>query len=607
MIIFKKGFFESLFLTLIASQVFSKAIDETDPKNLRCGKDIGVCSDGSCCSKDGWCGNTDSHCNVDNGCQIEFGACNEYREVEIMKVENSEDDNNEDENSEDDNNKVENNEVENSEDDNNEDESHKDESSEDESSEDESSKDESSEDESSDDESSDDESSDSESSDSDDEHINIKSSNGKISIGKISIDKVYIDKVSMDDFTKTNNDDKNNNDGKNNNNTSNNNDTSSIKDANNSDTSSNKDAKSNNKTNSNNNVKSNNDAKNNNGAKSNNDTKKKNVTPSYKSCKTSNNLEGVCVKKSDCVMKEGQVGSAKYYPGFCLSDSEDVLCCVKTVSQLSDGTKLLSEGICKNISECPANQRIKNQCPGNSNVQLCVDLDDVTQKVIDDVESTVSKVTDTIGNALGQKGCPGSCKNPLSCAGEADSDNYNFDIILDGLCSTASQKCCIPKHNDKESDYNFIEVLSNPEGDTLTSISDFKDALVHYRGKSGKTVPANSHLIGLILNDDTFREKMKIIKYNLTNRVKEAQVGETIKSKKDSYVGLDTPALGSYRLDIEYSFVVKEGKNSFLIHCFGENRWDFVKTGNGWWYDLFHEDIPHILAKPDFGKNLYVK
>ncbi|ORX42771.1 hypothetical protein BCR36DRAFT_264070, partial [Piromyces finnis] len=39
----------------------------------KCGKDIGKCSNGQCCSKKGYCGSTSAYCGI--GCQSEFGRC----------------------------------------------------------------------------------------------------------------------------------------------------------------------------------------------------------------------------------------------------------------------------------------------------------------------------------------------------------------------------------------------------------------------------------------------------------------------------------------------------------------------------------------------------
>jgi len=91
-------------------------------------------------------------------------------------------------------------------------------------------------------------------------------------------------------------------------------------------------------------------------------------------CTPGANLQGVCVKKSQCVMQKGQAGSAKTYKGFCKNDPADVLCCVKKVTKLTNGNTLANAGTCKNVSQCPSASNIlySNQCPGSSNVRLCV-------------------------------------------------------------------------------------------------------------------------------------------------------------------------------------------------------------------------------------------
>ena len=73
-------------------------------------------------------------------------------------------------------------------------------------------------------------------------------------------------------------------------------------------------------------------------------------------------------------MKNGQKGQVQTYKGFCLSDPSDVFCCVKKVTQLVSGKRLSKAGTCKNLSQCPVSSYIRynNQCPGNSNIKLCV-------------------------------------------------------------------------------------------------------------------------------------------------------------------------------------------------------------------------------------------
>ncbi|ORX56599.1 hypothetical protein BCR36DRAFT_280240, partial [Piromyces finnis] len=39
----------------------------------RCGKDVGECDEGECCSKYGFCGKSKMYCG--SGCQSEYGLC----------------------------------------------------------------------------------------------------------------------------------------------------------------------------------------------------------------------------------------------------------------------------------------------------------------------------------------------------------------------------------------------------------------------------------------------------------------------------------------------------------------------------------------------------
>jgi len=48
---------------------------------VRCGKGIGSCPDGQCCSKKGYCGTTSAYCSVSQGCQNKYGKCNTSKKV----------------------------------------------------------------------------------------------------------------------------------------------------------------------------------------------------------------------------------------------------------------------------------------------------------------------------------------------------------------------------------------------------------------------------------------------------------------------------------------------------------------------------------------------
>jgi len=49
--------------------------------DYRCGKGLGRCPSGYCCSKYGWCGTSDKYCSIDEGCNSEFGECRSQRKI----------------------------------------------------------------------------------------------------------------------------------------------------------------------------------------------------------------------------------------------------------------------------------------------------------------------------------------------------------------------------------------------------------------------------------------------------------------------------------------------------------------------------------------------
>jgi len=59
--------------------------DKNISKDGKCGKGVGSCKKGYCCSKYGWCGKSDRHCKVEEGCQSEFGDCKKVT-VKVTKV-----------------------------------------------------------------------------------------------------------------------------------------------------------------------------------------------------------------------------------------------------------------------------------------------------------------------------------------------------------------------------------------------------------------------------------------------------------------------------------------------------------------------------------------
>jgi hypothetical protein len=92
-------------------------------------------------------------------------------------------------------------------------------------------------------------------------------------------------------------------------------------------------------------------------------------------CNAGSYGRGVCVKKSSCVMYNGQIGSATPYAGSspnwpCPNDPSDVICCVKILTRLRDGITKIS-GRCLNVNECSGSTINTAECPGSNNVKLC--------------------------------------------------------------------------------------------------------------------------------------------------------------------------------------------------------------------------------------------
>ena len=86
--------------------------------------------------------------------------------------------------------------------------------------------------------------------------------------------------------------------------------------------------------------------------------------------------KGICVEKSSCTLYGKQIGTAYYYNGktpewLCPNDPPDVICCVKRITTLRDGTKM--EGKCKNVRQCKGTVVDTFECPGSDNVKLCVE------------------------------------------------------------------------------------------------------------------------------------------------------------------------------------------------------------------------------------------
>jgi len=119
-------------------------------------------------------------------------------------------------------------------------------------------------------------------------------------------------------------------------------------------------------------------------------------------CNGGSNGEGVCIKKSDCVMYGSQTGKVVPYAGSapnwpCPNDPADVICCIKTVTKLRNGQSLNGRtGRCRNVSKCPSTSELIStyECPGSNNVKLCVPKK-ATTTTKKTTKKTVTKKTTT--------------------------------------------------------------------------------------------------------------------------------------------------------------------------------------------------------------------
>jgi len=60
---------------------------------------------------------------------------------------------------------------------------------------------------------------------------------------------------------------------------------------------------------------------------------------------------------------------------------------------------------------------------------------------------------------------------------------------------------------------------------------------------------------------------------------------------------LNIPALGSFNVNLDYSFIPKYGTNTFTIYFWGYNTWDFETNENySAALNLFDEIIPGLIS-----------
>jgi len=147
------------------------------------------------------------------------------------------------------------------------------------------------------------------------------------------------------------------------------------------------------------------------------------------------------------------------------------------------------------------------------------------------------------------------------------------------------------------------------EGSTHIVIDDFRDALSHYRGKSGGTSSATATLIGEIKGDDSYKTKiMTNLKESL--EAKSSDVPTTQQSGTISgsgFRGLECHTMGSFKADFNYNYDwqasewnawgVRDVTATVDIDFTFNDAWDFVTNPSyNFWQNLTREWGPGIIA-----------
>jgi len=182
----------------------------------------------------------------------------------------------------------------------------------------------------------------------------------------------------------------------------------------------------------------------------------------------------------------------------------------------------------------------------------------------------------------GEENGGGVCPEGYCCSKEGWCGHTDFHCAVENGCQSMYGLC------HSESSDSISDPDDDDDGKALmkrgyniksysTTISNLDEAIAYYRKKSGKTAAAKS---SLIKNSLSFKNEMTKLEKKIKKKITDKKIknGQLIKNSKGSYIGLWCLTLGSYRLDLEYSFKPKKGNNKVKIHFWGKNRWDFEKV-----------------------------
>jgi hypothetical protein len=138
--------------------------------------------------------------------------------------------------------------------------------------------------------------------------------------------------------------------------------------------------------------------------------------------------------------------------------------------------------------------------------------------------------------------------------------------------------------------------------DTPTEINSLDDAIMYWRSKRGGSCPAGPGLWAEMQADSTFQGEFgkegAVVTAIATKAQSLVASGQVCQNAPGSYRGLRCLTMGSYRCNIEYSFMPVEGSNQVEIRFYGSDPWNFdwMPGVQNLWHNITAETIPSWFA-----------
>jgi hypothetical protein len=139
---------------------------------------------------------------------------------------------------------------------------------------------------------------------------------------------------------------------------------------------------------------------------------------------------------------------------------------------------------------------------------------------------------------------------------------------------------------------------------TPTVINSLDDAIMYWRSNKGGSCAGGSGLWAEMQADSTFKAQFDRTGATVTAIAKKAQglvaSRQPCQADPGSFRGLHCLTMGSYRCNIEYSFVPVKGNNRVEIRFYGRDTWNFdwMPGVKNIWHNITSEAIPSWLAGP---------